>query len=232
MGSLLGELTEDEQKTLLNDNNDSFDTKKVTAELERVLMTVDTPETKVLTKYLELKKKKDKLDFVKAHSEIQWNQIESCKDGTYGVKMVKIAIRELRLNADFPDDSPENRIVTASMLQNSAKNLKSLIKEKEKALEAKTQKTIESLTEEQIYELLEAKWITPLVSQIAALPDELLFRWIAELTELSIKYEDTMLNIDAEIRGAEKQLCGLLGQLTGSDDDIEGIQTLLRLLEE
>jgi type I restriction enzyme M protein len=232
LGSLLGELTEDEQKTLLNDNNDSFDTKKVTAELERVLMTVDTPETKVLTKYLELKKKKDKLDFVKAHSEIQWNQMETCKDGTYGVKTVRIAIRELRLNADFPDDSPEKRIVTAFMLQNSAKSLKSVIKEKEKALEVKTLKTIESLTEEQIYELLEAKWITPLVSQIAAIPDGLLLRWIAELTELSIKYKDTMLNIDAEIKDAEKQLRGLLGQLTGSDDDIEGIQTLLRLLEE
>ena len=228
--SLLGELTEDEQSDLLNDNNDAFDTKKVTTAADSILSEQETPETQVLDEYLALSRKKDKLAFVQSHPEVSWQNIEVGSNGLYGPKAVREAIKEIRLKVEFPDDSREKRTVTAFKLLEIRKKLKADIKTAEEALTNKTKETIENLTEEQIYDLLEAKWITPLVSQITALPDELLRKWVANLTALSVKYEDTLLNIDAEIDSTENELGKLLGELTGSADDLEGIKTLQQLL--
>ena len=47
---------------------------------------------------------------------------------------------------------------------------------------------------------------------------------------MSIKYEKTLLDIDAEIDRSETELKKLLGELIGDEDDLEGIKTLQRLL--
>ena len=228
--SLLGELTEDEQTILLNDANDAFNEKKVGGEAERILSSVETAETKVLNEYLTISRKNEKLAFAKAHPEIQWRAIEVDRNGLYSKKAIKNAIKTIQLKVEFPEDSPEKRTVTAFKLLESSKVLKSSIRTAEIELENKTIETIEKLTEEQIYALLEAKWITPLMSGITAIPDKLLHQWTTDLTALSIKYEDTLFNINAGIDSAEAELKELLGELIGDEDDLEGIKTLQRLL--
>ena len=228
--SLLGELTEDEQMILLNDANDDFNEKKVGGETERILSSVENAETKVLNEYLTISRKNEKLAFTKAHPEIQWRDIEVDRNGLYSRKAIKNAIKAIQLKVEFPEDSFEKRTVTAFKLLESAKELKSNIRTAGIELENETIETIEHMTEEQIYALLEAKWITPLVSGIAAIPDKLLRQWTTDLTALSIKYEKTLLDIDAEIDRSETELKKLLGELIGDEDDLEGIKTLQRLL--
>lgn len=55
-------------------------------------------------------------------------------------------------------------------LQKKLKGLKKEAKAQESALEEKTREAIESLTDEQVYELLEAKWVAPLMDDLNALP--------------------------------------------------------------
>ena len=104
------------------------------------------------------------------------------------------------------------------------------IKDKEDALHLKTKETIENLTEEQGKELLYDKWIRPIVNGIDSLPDTMLQDFIKELESLSKKYETTMSDLEEEIAETSKELVDMLSELTGSEQDMAGIQELRLLL--
>ena len=227
---LLGELSEDEQNLLLNDENDAFDSKKVTASAEKIFADAKTPETLLLDEYLKLSKKKDKQDFIAAHPELQWDRVESNKDGTCGKPAVVKLCKFFKSTIEYPHDSTEYRVITAEKLLETIKSIKAKIKASESELEAKTKETIESLTDEQIRLLLEEKWIVPLVTDIFAMPKVMLKKFIADIKNLSCKYDTTLLDIDSEISAVENGLHKLLGDLTGHEDDIVGIQALQQLL--
>jgi type I restriction enzyme M protein len=131
---------------------------------------------------------------------------------------------------EYPNDSTEYRVITAEKLLETLKSIKAKIKGSESELGAKTKETIESLTDEQIRLLLEEKWIVPLVTDVFAMPKVMLKKFIADIKNLSCKYDTTLLDIDSEISAVENGLHKLLGDLTGHEDDIVGIQALQQLL--
>ena len=65
-------------------------------------------------------------------------------------------------------------MVKASTLLTDEKDLKAQIKVEAAALHLKTKETIENLTDEQVFELLELKWIIPTVSSIHNLPETII----------------------------------------------------------
>lgn len=110
------------------------------------------------------------------------------------------------------------------------KTLKKQVKEDSKDLHLLTKKTIEELTDEQARALLKLKWVTPLVESMAGLPSAIITDFIAKLVLLSKKYETTFAEVDRQISDTEASLASLLGELTGNEFDMLGINELKNLI--
>lgn len=115
-------------------------------------------------------------------------------------------------------------------LQKKLKSLKKDAKAQESALEEKTHETIEALTDEQVYELLEAKWVEPLMDDLNALPQVSIEGLIKKVNALEEKYKDTYADVAEQISEAERELDAMLGQLVGDEFDMLGIAELRKLL--
>lgn len=115
-------------------------------------------------------------------------------------------------------------------LINREKALKKAIKADSQALHLKTKAVIENLSPEQIRMLLEAKWIEPLVQKLNALPTRTIAELNQKLKALSQKYTETLPDVEQQIAQTESELTGLLDQLTGSEEDMNGLAELKKLL--
>ena len=157
------------------------------------------------------------------------SEVLSDENDAFVFKNMKVVLKNLQEDA-------ENNGELISLLQKAdrynseEKSLKSEIKDKEDALHLKTKETIENLTEEQGKELLYDKWIHPIVNGIDSLPDAMLQDFMKELESLSKKYETTMSDLEEEIAETSKELVDMLSNLTGSEQDMAGIQELRLLL--
>lgn len=111
-------------------------------------------------------------------------------------------------------------------LKNEQKTKSAQIKTDRLALEKKTIKAIEGLDMKGISHFLELKWITPVTSAIEALPDAIIQRLADSITALNAKYAVTYNDIEQGIAESEQQLAALIGQLTGDEFAIKGLEAL------
>lgn len=117
-------------------------------------------------------------------------------------------------------------------LQNEEKSLKSDVKSAVDNLQNKTKVQIEQLSNAQVYMLLEKKWITPFIEQMQSLTQELVNELVQKIEQLYQKYDETLSDIDNEIKEAESNLASMLQDLEGNEFDMSGIQELIKLLGE
>ena len=117
-------------------------------------------------------------------------------------------------------------------LQNEEKSLKFDVKSAVDNLQNKTKVQIEQLSNAQVYMLLEKKWITPFIEQMQSLTQELVNGLVQKIEQLSQKYDETLSDIDNEIKEAESTLASMLQDLEGNEFDMSGIQELIKLLGE
>ena len=96
------------------------------------------------------------------------------------------------------------------------------------ALEEKTIKTIEELDIRGIKQFLELKWILPVTSAIEALPDAVIHTLADAITALGEKYAITYNDIEQGIAESEQNLATLIGQLTGDEFAIKGLEALIK----
>lgn len=99
-----------------------------------------------------------------------------------------------------------------------------------KRLEENTIKKIETLTDDEVNMLLEKKWITPLVDSLNEMPGSVVADFIDAITKLTEKYAVTLTSLNKQIETTQNELFSLMGELTGSDFDIKGLETLKNLL--
>ena len=111
-------------------------------------------------------------------------------------------------------------------LKNEQKAKSAQIKTDRLTLEEKTIKAIEGLDMKGISHFLELKWITPVTSAIEALPDAIIQRLADSITALNEKYAVTYNDIERGIAESEQQLAALIGQLTGDEFAIKGLEAL------
>ena len=117
-----------------------------------------------------------------------------------------------------------------SKLQNDINKFCSLTKKESEELHIKTKTTIETLTDENAYMLLEKKWIEPLVQNILELPKDVIHALSDKIKALSEKYAITFASVEKDIREAEIELSSLIGDLTGNEYDMKGLEELQALL--
>lgn len=115
-------------------------------------------------------------------------------------------------------------------LNDEEKELKKQIKAEREKLHIKTKETIESLSDEEVLELLEDKWIDPLICNITDLPIKAATDLVSEVKRLANKYRLTLSGIEAEIIQVEEELSSMLDDLTGNEFDVLGISELKKLL--
>ncbi|MGU3628721.1 type I restriction-modification system subunit M [Comamonas sp. C24C] len=137
---------------------------------------------------------------------------------------------EMKQSENFPKESFEARIIQAAKLVAEESTLKDAIKKESVTLHMQTKATIEGLSDEQVNELLELKWIAPLQKSLHQLPVQQLDTLASALEALAQKYRITYADNAQEIRKTQSELVGVLGELVGDEFDMRGISEFKALL--
>jgi len=161
--------------------------------------------------------------------------VKESKDGFANAEVAKAAKAFLKEQKDskvkFDKDSYEAKIMAANNLIDEEKALKKSVKEAQITLHLKTKTTIEGLTDEQVNELLHLKWITPLSTELAAMPSAVITQLTSQVQALADKYAVTYSQVANEIKSTEQELAEMMGDLTGNEFDLQGLNELTSLLK-
>ena len=187
----------------------------------------------------DLKEKQEKLaEIPSSYEEILESLSEDDKEiisealndtnDAFVFKNIKAVVKSLKADGDSKEliESLEK----VEKLNNEEKKLKTEIKQGEDELHLETKAKIESLSEEEVNNLLHKKWSSPIYNGILDLSDDMLKAFTKDVEALSTKYAVTMDDLEKEIKETEKSLASMLSELTGSEKDMEGINELIKLL--
>lgn len=167
--------------------------------------------------------------------EKEQDTIKDSQDGFANAEVSKVAKIFLKEQKDskikFTEDSYEYKMIQTSRLIDEEKTLKKTAKEAATALHLKTKVTIEALTDEQVNNLLYLKWITPLCSELATLPNAVISQLTNQVQALADKYAVTYSQVANDIKTTEQELAQMLGELTGNEFDMQGLAELASLLK-
>ena len=161
---------------------------------------------------------------------------ESCNDvlteegDAFVPKEVSKKIKELKKDRSPESVALRTLLEKVESLVKSEKEIKAEIKAKSAALQAKTKDTIESLSDEQALDLLEKKWIAPLIESIHKLPDTVIDSLVSKIQALQNKYATTFFEVEQQISETEATLSGMIDDLEGNEYDMLGLNELKKLL--
>lgn len=147
------------------------------------------------------------------------------------VKEAKLLKAEVKKSGAFSKDSFEEKIIEVDKLISEEKTVKKEVKAEAAALHMLTKKSIENLNEAQVYELLELKWIEPLVMELNKLPEVIIDNLTNALQSLAQKYETTLVDVENEINRTQKELSVMIDELSGNEFDMQGLNAFQELLE-
>lgn len=120
--------------------------------------------------------------------------------------------------------------IKVSNLISKEKVLNKEIKDLSAKLFDETRKAIETLTDEQVKQLLNIKWCVPICNSLEKIPEIMLNDFISKLEKLSKKYESTYMDIENEIKRTEDSLCSMLDELEADEFDKKGLEEFKKLL--
>ena len=167
--------------------------------------------------------------------------VKETKDGFVNAEVGKAAkaflkeqkeskVKFLAESAD-PEESYKAKIINANQLIDEEKTLKKAVKDAQIALHLKTKITIEALTDQQVNELLHLKWIAPLSLELAAMPSAVITQLTSQVQALADKYAVTYSQVAKDITTTEIELAQMMGELTGNEFDMQGLNELTSLLK-
>jgi len=141
------------------------------------------------------------------------------------------ALRAEAKNAStFEAESYEAKIIQVADWLADEKALKAAFKKDAAALHLKTKATIATLSDAQVHELLERKWIAPFVEALHKLPDQQIEVLTSKLEALVQKYRITYADNAREIEQAEAALAEMIEALDANEFDGKGLAELKALL--
>jgi len=208
-------------------------------------------ETYLNDELQQLKQKENRLGEITAEyeeildslteDEKESDTVNDAKDGFVNAVVTKEANRfnaELKKNraprqigTSYSEDSYEAKICKVAELIVLEKVLRAQVKAEAARLHLLTKETIETFSEEQVYELLELKWISPLVNSLNQLPEVLINELTAIVQALAGKYAVTYSHLTEEIHETETVLASFLDELEGNEFDLKGLSEFKSLLK-
>ncbi len=151
-------------------------------------------------------------------------------DGEIDTKKILALTKQIsKKKKDDKTDFDWNVEIAGTCLE-SNKVLTKVRKEWEQKLESDTIKAIENLSDSDAKKLLHTKWCHPYFEAVTGEIDDIKTDIITKASALAGKYADSFAHIDSEISDAERELAEMLGDLTGSEADLLGIQEFQKLL--
>jgi len=160
--------------------------------------------------------------------------VKESKDAFINAAVIKAAKQlraEIKKGNAFAEDDYETKIINVDQLISEEKTLKKTVKAESIALHQQTKATIENLSDEQVYELLERKWITPLLTALNKLPETMIHELTNQVQTLTDKYATTYADVAKDIHDTEKELSTLMDELTGNNFDMQGLVKFQSLLK-
>lgn len=227
---IIDSLDEDEkQGSYLNDGNDAFVSKELKATCDEILEDIDSAEINALNKYMSLSKK-EAVSFMKTCRDADWTKIEKNKDGSCKKPSLTSRIQKLKMEFEFPEDSLDGKLLAALKLMDEESAVKKDLKQKKDALHIKTKEVIEGLTEEKALQIVEQKWISPLVKDIDAISSTIIAGVVSKMEYISQKYATTLHNIQSDKTEVQSTLADMVAMLSASGSDMEGLQEFRTIL--
>ena len=168
-----------------------------------------------------------------SEEEKDTNVVNDEKDAFVSAEVTKAAkqIKSEYKGHKFDKETYEYKILKVADLIIEEKDLKAKIKKETAELHIKTKETIEHLDDKQVLELLEIKWIDPLVLALNKLPEDLIHDLAAKIKNLAEKYATTFSDIEKEIKKTENELASMIDELVGDEYDMKGLEEFKSLLK-
>ena len=179
-----------------------------------------------------LKAKENRLSEIASEYEELFDSLtEEEKEGDYASEdgFVNAEIKKA-LKSDSVEPETKEKLRKVAALATEEKELKAAIKKDAGLLEGKTKETIESLSDEQVIDLLKDKWITPLIQSLMKLPDSIVNELVSKLEALTKKYETTFAEVETQISETEKALSAMIDDLEGNEFDMLGLSEFKKML--
>ena len=134
------------------------------------------------------------------------------------------------LNSEIMEGSIESKIIEVNNLMTDQKKLKKEIKDANVEIETLAQKEIENLILDDIFKLLNKKWIIPIIEGMDKQIDGIINEFYKQIEKLSTKYKQTLKDIDEEIKQTEEELAKMIDELTGPEYDMKGLEDFKALI--
>lgn len=220
---IIDSLEEDEkQGSFLNNSNDAFVTKELKAACDEILRDVESDEINALNKCMAMSKK-EQLTFIKTCTVVGWDKIDKNKDGSCKKPSLAGRIQQLKMEYEFPEDSYEGKLLSALRLSEEESAIKKDVKQKKEALHIKTKEIIEGLSEDEALEIVEEKWIAPLLRDLKALSSDIVLEVISTMEYLAKKYATTFHELQGEKSRTKSRLIDMVNMLNATGADAEGL---------
>ena len=146
-------------------------------------------------------------------------------------KLVANKVKQYKSNKiEIEKESDEEKICNLDKLHNEEKKINKQIKDEEIELQKDGIKAIENLSDSEIDDLLNIKWIKTLINSLNKLPEEIINDFIKDIENISKKYDTTLIDLDKEIKETENTLSNMINELTGDEFDIKGLEEFKSLL--
>ena len=188
--------------------------------------------TLLLDEKQEIQKKENRLSEITSKYEELFDILteeEKEADFVNEDSFVFAEVKKALKNKDIEEETKE-KLKELEALNTEEKELKSEVKKESALLEGKTKKTIESLSDEQVRQLLKEKWIHPLIKNLMQLPDRIVSELVDKLKALAKKYETTFAEIESQIKETEKELSLMIDDLEAGEFDMLGLHEFKKLL--
>lgn len=151
-----------------------------------------------------------------------------CKDddeAAFDAKKFKSAIK----NGDLDNEAVECIEAIQDAIAKE-KALRKQVKTIETGLDDKAKEKIESLSEGEIYKLLESKWITPIITAITNATENVFTKFVSDFMALEKKYANPLAELSESIEETSGALKTNLDELVGNDADMVAIKMLMEEL--
>jgi len=158
------------------------------------------------------------------------NEAKDAFVNSWITRKAKKLLAEKKKGILIEEDSFEYKILLIDKLITEEKSLKAKIKKESIEIHNKTKDVIEHLTDEEAKNLLEVKWIEPLLQSINSIPKTKIDELILKVKGLAEKYKTTFAEIENELNETEISLGNMIKNLTGSPHDLKGLKEFCSLL--
>ena len=150
--------------------------------------------------------------------------LDSEKENAFDKKAITAGAKAKK---DAVEEETKEKLKKIVKLWEEQKNKNKQIKEAKQTLIDKTVETINSLSDEDISLFLHRKWIDPIIKGIDETLAEVLSTFENKVLALGKKYAISYKQLNDDLGKYQKELSGLIGELTGDELTILGLNELI-----